>query len=268
MSHWKAVATAAVLMLMVMSLAVLAQEKKSKPAPGKAPEQAMSGCGMKGEMGKAEAGKGGEMPGCGMKGGMGMGVGMPGCGMKGEMGKGMACCCCGMKGGMGAGMHGCGMKGGMGGGMPGCSMKGGMGGGMAGCGPMGRMGMRAEGGPMGGPGMGSGMDGGHVAMVLHALDLTADQQKKVATIHERMQRQMIQQQADLRIAMLDLRQLVHAATPDQAKIEAQIDRIAGVRVGMAKAHIATLLEVRSLLTPEQLKKWQALPMEGLGGDED
>jgi Spy/CpxP family protein refolding chaperone len=168
--------------------------------------------------------------------------------MKGGMGK-EGCCKSGE-------MKGCGMKGGTsmavcvvpgGKGMPGCGMKGGMGKGMAG-------------GPMCGPGVGAG----HGAMMLHGLDLTSEQQKKVEIIHERAQRQMVQQQADVRIATMDLQQLMRAETPDQAKIDAQIDKLAQLRAGMAKSHTATLLEVRALLTPEQVKKFQAGPM----GDEE
>ena len=252
-NHWKAVAVAAVLMMTLPALLALAADKteKTKPA-GKTTEQAMPGCSMHGGAGMD---KGAAMPGCGMKGDAGKGMagcsmqgGMKGCGMKGGMGKGMADCS------MQGGMKGCCMQGDM----KGCGMKGDMGRGMGGgmrCGP----GMR--GGPMG-PGMGCGVGPG--PMMLRGLDLNADQQKKVEIIHERQRRQMIQQQADLTIAMMDLRQLVRDERPDQAKIDAQIDKIAGLRTGMAKARVATMLEVRGLLTPQQLKKWQAGPM----GDEE
>ena len=298
-SHWKALAIAAVLMMAVPALQAMAADKapKHKPAP-KAAEQSMPGCtmhggagmetakpgcGAKGEMGKDMAGcskrgadmkgccKSGDMKGCGMKGGMGKGMagcgmqggGMKGCEGKGEMGKGMAGCC--MQDG---GMMGCGMKGGMakvvvcrsgpGGDMPGCGMKGGMGQGMGGgmmCGP----GMR------GGP-MGPGMECGPGPMMLRGLDLTPEQQKKVEAIHGKQARLMVQAEADLRIATMDLQQLMRDEKPDQARIDAQIDKIAEVKTGMAKARIATMLEVRALLTPEQLKKWQAGPM--MGGEED
>jgi Spy/CpxP family protein refolding chaperone len=178
-----------------------------------------------------------------------MGEGMPGCGMKGGMGEGMPGC--GMKGGMGEGTPGCGMKGGMGKGMPGCRMNGEMGRGM-------------EGGPMRGPGMGPGMGAGNGRMMLQGLDLTAEQQKKLADIRERQERLAVQAQADLRLATMDLQKLMRADTPDQAKIDAQIDRVAQLRAQMQKSRTATLLEVRAMLTPEQLKKWYEATM----GDEE
>lgn len=115
-----------------------------------------------------------------------------------------------------------------------------------------------------GPGMRPGMGKGPGPMMLHGLDLTAEQQKKLADVHERQARLAIQAQADLRLATMDLQKLMRADTPEQAKIDAQIDKVAQLRAQMAKSRAATLLEVRAMLTPEQLKKWQAGPM----GDEE
>ena len=67
--------------------------------------------------------------------------------------------------------------------------------------------------------------------------------------------------------MMDLRKLARADTPDPAQIYAQIDKVAQIRVQMAKAHAGALLEARALLTPEQLKKWHAeLPLGGEGDE--
>ncbi len=300
-NHWKAVAVAAVLMMTVSALVALAADQTEQAKPvGKATEQAMPGCTMHGGADK-EAGA--SMPGCSMKGGKGKVAAaccksgdMKGCDMKGGKGKGAAACCksgdmkgCDMKGGKGKGMagcsahagdmKGCGMKGGMGvavcvvpgGDMKGCGGKGGKGmagcstrgGDMKGCGMKGGMGMGVEGGPMCGPGMGAGPG----PKMLKGLDLTADQQKKVEIIHEKQARLMVQAQADLRIATMDMQQLMRAETPDKAKIDAQIDKLAQLRAGMQKSRAATLLEVRALLTPEQLKKCQAGPM-GDGEEDD
>lgn len=257
-NHWKAVAVAAVLMMTMPALLALAADKTDKTkSDGKTTEQSMPGCTMHGGADKgADAG----MPGCGMKGGKGKagcskscdmkvcavkgdkemtvcvvaGGEMKGCRMKG--GKGMAGCSS-----HGGGMKGCDMKGGMGKGMPGCGMKGGMGPGMASgpkCGPM-----------------------------LKTLNLTAEQQEKVDAIHGKLARQMVQVEADVRIAEMDMQQLMSAETLDKARIDAQIDRVSQLRAGMQKSRIATLFEIRALLTPEQLKKFSVGPLMG-GGEED
>ena len=141
-------------------------------------------------------------------------------------------------------------------------MQGGAGGGATGCGPMCCRGM---GGPMGGPGMGGpGMGRGGFAGALHALDLTDAQRAKLADIHERQMRRDIQARADLAIARLDLRKAMRAEKPEAFAINAQIDKVARLRTDMAKSHVASLLEARALLTPEQLKKLGEMRAQGPG----
>ncbi len=104
-----------------------------------------------------------------------------------------------------------------------------------------------------GPGAGMGMGMGCDPAQMKELGLTPEQQRKMTDIHERTQRQNIQTEADLKIAHLDMQKLMQAETPDRAKIEAQIDRIAALEAAMKKARVATQLEVRSILTPEQVR---------------
>jgi Spy/CpxP family protein refolding chaperone len=270
-NHWKAVAVAAVLMMTMPALLALAADKaeETKPA-GKTTEQMMPGCTMHGGAEKDAKVAKASMPGCGMKDGKGKGdcgkaCDMKSCGMKGGKGKGdcgKACDMksCGMKGGKGmtgcsshgGEMKGCGPKGGKE--MTVCVVKGGPGPGMAGCGMKGPM----------GPGM---ADGPKCGPMLKALDLTAEQQKKVDVIHEKQARLMVQAQADLRIAEMDMQQLMRAETPDKAKIDAQIDKLSQLQAGIQKSRTATLFEIRALLTPEQLKKFSVGPLMG-GGEED
>jgi Spy/CpxP family protein refolding chaperone len=116
--------------------------------------------------------------------------------------------------------------------------------------------------------VGPGMAGGpKCGPMLKALDLTAEQQKKSDAIHEKQARQMVQAEADMRIAEMDMQQLMSAETLDKAKIDAQIDKLSQLRAGMQKSRIATLFEIRALLTPEQLKKFSVGPLMG-GGEED
>ena len=132
-----------------------------------------------------------------------------------------------------------------------------------------------DGGPMmapdgmGGGGMGPGAMGmrrgmGHGGRMMHRggfgprlareLDLTAEQREKMKASHERQERKAIQARADIQLARLDLRKLMEADKPDSKAIEAQIDRIAGLRAGLEKSRMATMLEFRASLTPEQQKK--------------
>jgi Spy/CpxP family protein refolding chaperone len=124
---------------------------------------------------------------------------------------------------------------------------------------------------MGGPGMGMGRGmggpgmGGPLGPMCERLQLTEAQRGKLADIRDRQQRRGIQAHADLQIAQLDLRKLMHSEKPDGAAINAQIDRIARVRTELAKARVAGMLEARALLTPEQQKQLRELHAGGPGG---
>ncbi len=103
-----------------------------------------------------------------------------------------------------------------------------------------------------------------------ALQLTAAQREKLEAIRDRHLRFAIRQRADLAEAALDLRRLVRADRPDRHAIDAQIERIGGLRIGLEKARIAALLEAREVLTPDQRRRWHELlpqtgPMRRRGG---
>jgi Spy/CpxP family protein refolding chaperone len=132
-------------------------------------------------------------------------------------------------------------------------------------------------GPGGAPGMGRGMwrgerfmhRGGFGPMMMRELNLTPEQQDKMKAARDREQRKAIQARADIQMAQLDLRKLMEADKPDSKAIESQVDKIAGLRAGLQKSHIATMLEFRASLTPDQQKKLRELrergPQRGDGG---
>ena len=151
-----------------------------------------------------------------------------------------------MHGGMGHGGMGHGemapMHGGMGG-------PGGMGPGMHG-----RLGLR------GGRGM---MRGRMLHMRMAQLGLSDAQRDKLQALHEANARKAVQRRADLQLAQMDLRKLMRNDKPDQAAINAQVDRIAKLRADGVKASIDTRLQARAVLTPDQWKKLHA-PPAGMG----
>jgi Spy/CpxP family protein refolding chaperone len=108
-----------------------------------------------------------------------------------------------------------------------------------------------------------GMHGG-LGPALSQLDLTADQREKMKAAHEREQRKAIQARAEIQLAHLDLRKLMNAEKPDAKAIDAQIDRISTLRANLQKSHVATMLEFRASLTPDQQKKLRELHEQGPG----
>jgi len=93
--------------------------------------------------------------------------------------------------------------------------------------------------------------GGGRGFALQGLELTDEQQKKIADIRDTQTRANIQARGNLQIAQLDLRKLIRVDKPDQRAINAQIDRIGTMRTNLQKSRISSMLEIRAVLTPEQ-----------------
>jgi len=89
-----------------------------------------------------------------------------------------------------------------------------------------------------------------------SLGLTADQQKKMDDVFQQYRLKLIDFNAALEKEEVTLEPLVAALPLDEAKITAQIDRVAQARAELEKANGRMLLGIRKLLTPEQWSKLQ------------
>ncbi len=107
-----------------------------------------------------------------------------------------------------------------------------------------------------GPGPGGMRFPGVPVRMMEYLKLTADQRQKLEEVRDRQMRKAIRARADLQIAKLDLRALMRSESPDGRAIDAQIDKIAGLRASLRKSQVAAMLEARAVLTPEQPKQWR------------
>jgi Spy/CpxP family protein refolding chaperone len=104
--------------------------------------------------------------------------------------------------------------------------------------------------------------------MVEKLSLTADQQKKMDDIFQQNRLKLIDLNATLQKDEVTLEPLVASETPDEAKILAQIDRVAQARAELEKANARFLLGIRRVLTQDQWKKLQAermTPGRGPGG---
>lgn len=115
-----------------------------------------------------------------------------------------------------------------------------------------------------GMGRGMGMGPGGMAGMFAGLDLSDSQREKLRDLHQRQARKGVQARADLELARLDLHELMQADRPDAAALNAQIDKLARLQAEQRKAQVATLLEARSLLTPEQQKQLRERRLRGPG----
>ena len=97
------------------------------------------------------------------------------------------------------------------------------------------------------------------------LNLSDEQKKKIEAITDRQRRDGIKARADLELAGLDLRKLMRADAPDRSAINSQIDKVTSMRGTLRKAQVAAMLDMRAVLTPDQLKKWNDARPMGRGG---
>jgi Spy/CpxP family protein refolding chaperone len=93
---------------------------------------------------------------------------------------------------------------------------------------------------------------------IRTLELTPDQRKKMDDAFLQHKIRLIDLTAALEKEELLLEPLVESVRPeDEAKIAAQIDKVADARAGLEKANARMLLAIRQILTQDQWNKLQA-----------
>lgn len=98
--------------------------------------------------------------------------------------------------------------------------------------------------------------------VATALKITSDQQKAMDEILFQHREKLIDLQANLKKAELDMEPLMNADEPDHPAIEAQIDKVVAARAALEKANANFLLDIRMKLTPDQWKQIKDFRAEG------
>ncbi len=143
-----------------------------------------------------------------------------------------------------------------------------------------------DGGPGRGMGPGSGMNGhrppferafgGHGIegrwwnnpKIVERLKLTDEQRKEFDNILQQHREKLIDFRGNVEKAELEMEPLVRADQPDEAKILAQIDKVAQARAELEKANARYLLAIRNKLTPDQWKQVQDFRHNRMEGRED
>jgi Spy/CpxP family protein refolding chaperone len=125
-----------------------------------------------------------------------------------------------------------------------------------------------EGGPgggdmHGGPGFEGGMWWKNPELITK-LAITPDQEKKFEDICIHSRVELIDLHASLEKEQLLLGPLMDANPVDQPKAIAQIDKVAETRAALEKTNAKMLLSIRSVLTPDQWTKLQAMHHEHRG----
>ena len=114
-----------------------------------------------------------------------------------------------------------------------------------------------------------GMEGHHGGMsplsMKGELGLSEDQEVQLRPLEMGYRKAMIQNGADLRIAMMDMGSLLDAKNPDKAAIDGKVDEIGALQKKMMRFRVDVLLQVKGILNPEQYAKFRSKLRERMEG---
>lgn len=92
--------------------------------------------------------------------------------------------------------------------------------------------------------------------MLERLGLSDAQQKNVEALLDAAKRKLIRDDAEARIAEMDLADLIETDHPDTTAMNSAIDRITTLQSALLRTRVQTVTALRAMLTPEQRKKLQ------------
>ena len=101
-------------------------------------------------------------------------------------------------------------------------------------------------------------DGHPMMMKLAALGLDDKQQETAKAIHAKVRKASIRKQADREIATIELGEILSHDPVDITAAEAKLKQIESVRTDLHLAHIKAREEIKTILTPDQKKKFRSM----------
>jgi len=117
-------------------------------------------------------------------------------------------------------------------------------------------------GPKGGLGMWDGAHGQHLTSML---GLDDNQTAQVKPILYKLQKEMIKKRADIKVAEIELEEILGKDPVDTKVAEAKVKQIASLKAEAAMIHIQGIEDVKAKLTPEQKKKLTGMmQIKGMG----
>jgi len=110
---------------------------------------------------------------------------------------------------------------------------------------------------------------------LMSIGLDEKQTEALKALRSKTMKEMIKKMSDKQIAGLELKDLLDKDPVDMKAVETSAKKIEALRTEMFLAHIRALEEVKSILTPEQRKRFKEMMASGhgagcgmMGGDDD
>jgi len=98
------------------------------------------------------------------------------------------------------------------------------------------------------------------------LGLSEDQMNKIKPIHREMEKKQARFKADLKIAQIDLKEIMEVKDFDLDKASAQVRKIEDLKTANHLEMLKSMKEVHSILTDEQFKKMKMMHGK-MGGHE-
>ncbi len=95
-----------------------------------------------------------------------------------------------------------------------------------------------------------------------SLGLDEKQREAIKEIKSRVMKDTIRKRADLEIARIDLKDIIHKDQVDMNAAEATLKKIASLQTDIRLSHIKAMQEIKSKLTPEQRKKLEEMRERG------
>jgi Spy/CpxP family protein refolding chaperone len=106
-----------------------------------------------------------------------------------------------------------------------------------------------------------GMHDGQMMEKLASLGLDDKQMEEIRGLHLKTKKETIKKEADIEVAEIELKEMLHKDTVDINAAEAKVRQIESLKSDLKIMHIRTHEEVKSKLTPEQRKKFNAMIMK-------
>jgi Spy/CpxP family protein refolding chaperone len=99
---------------------------------------------------------------------------------------------------------------------------------------------------------------GMQARMQKAMGLTDEQMASLRDLHRKEWKEQTRRRADLAIARMEFKELIEAPTPNQAAVDAKIKQLSDLHAASLRAQVTRHQALAKILTPEQLKQFQAM----------
>jgi len=100
------------------------------------------------------------------------------------------------------------------------------------------------------------------------MGLSDDQLLKMKPIHSEMQKKQAKFKADVKIAEIELMEILEVKDFDLGKATAAVDKIEGIKTAHHQEMLKDMKEMRALLTDEQFKKMKKMMPMRAGDNQD